>query len=301
MSIPWQAYYDASAYTERYGVCPSLLTAFKAHNMDDPSQLPLANQSYTIGNGSLRSKRKWHSPPLSAWFPTPTDDISILARTASTSSLDWTRPPSIPLTLSAYLPGSGRHLVDISPDASVAELKLQLLLAARLPAPLNLDALHLFVNDHHMTEGRVGSFFSTSMPDPNHIDIDATYAAPLPSQVPPFTFPLPRDMLLPSPTPSSSRQLPSLSFWPSPNSAEFENDPPASSADSSRQSSLKCCAHESSGLVGLGIMMSPASSCDSSDDGTSWPTTPLVDDFQEWKLPTPKHLHALFVPPQLVQ
>jgi len=85
------------------------------------------------------------------------DEINILVRTASTSSLDWARPACIPITLSARFtqdrrrrPGldplpinsfkaaSDTTLVDISPDATIAELKLSLLLASGRPAPAGL-------------------------------------------------------------------------------------------------------------------------------------------------------------------
>jgi hypothetical protein len=92
------------------------------------------------------------------WFPsgsTDNDGSHVLVRTASTSSLDWARAPSAPLTLSArFTYDSARRpglapvqrtrtsadyvLVDISPDATVGELKVAVLLAAGRPAPAGM-------------------------------------------------------------------------------------------------------------------------------------------------------------------
>lgn len=78
----------------------------------------------------------------------------MLARSASTSSLDWAKAaPATPLTFcvrfasidGTYSMPSGLTLVDIAPDATVAELKVAILLAAGRPAPAGLlDALVLW-------------------------------------------------------------------------------------------------------------------------------------------------------------
>lgn len=301
--------------------------------MDDAAQLGVAGGStlpYIAGSGSLRSKR-YKPATLGAWFPAGGDEaaIDVLARTASSSSsMDWAQPSPTPLTLAAYIPGAGRHLVDISPDASITELKVQLLLAAGLPARVSqVNAISLSKVDMRLFEldsgrrykpvplrnpnTRVGDVFNKSISEPTHIDLTATLH---PSMVinppPPFTYPLPMHMLLPSPT--QRRMLP-----PAMDMSSMESDladAPRDMSHSTSPSILRCCAHEGGGgLVGLGITMSPVPSassdhtCQSSDDeGVSWPTIPhtAADEWgadSPWQsqnmLPTSKHLQALFIPP----
>ncbi|CAK9786057.1 hypothetical protein CC85DRAFT_331337 [Cutaneotrichosporon oleaginosum] len=150
VSIPWQANYQASAYTERYGVPASLLSVFPGHSLDDPAQLSASGglrlPAYAPGTGSLRSRRsvRWSSaaytPTVRDWFPAGgnAEAIDVLVRTASSSASS----PCVPVTLSARFtcasssyPAEEVILVDIAPTATVAELKVALLLAAGRPAP----------------------------------------------------------------------------------------------------------------------------------------------------------------------
>lgn len=170
----------------------SLLSVFPGWNLDDPSQLAASGglplPAYINGSGSLRAPRRrgsgWPAgvkPKVGHWFPDGgcPDTISILARTASTSSLDWTRPPSVPITISARFASidsdmrskrsatatpvdsdDGVVLVDISPDSTVAEFKVALLLASSRPAPAGmLDALILWRID--MSKGDLAAIDAT--------------------------------------------------------------------------------------------------------------------------------------------
>lgn len=152
-------------YTERYDVATSLLSVFPGYNLDDPSQLAASGgvrlPAYAKGTGSLRARgtMRWASsgyvPTVRDWYPVggDSDAIDVLVRTASSSNLDWARPPTVnPLTLAArFTSASSMYpmeeviLVDILPTATVAELKVALLLAAGRPAPAGqLDALTLW-------------------------------------------------------------------------------------------------------------------------------------------------------------
>ncbi|KAL1410071.1 hypothetical protein Q8F55_004074 [Vanrija albida] len=154
VSIPWQAYYEAGAYSERYGASAPLLSIFSGFNIDDASQLTAANGV----RGRRRSVRCGKPcPSVRDWFPDGSDGehIDVLARSASSSTLDWAKPsPATPLTFCVRfasidgtyaMPSAPLTLVDIAPDATVQELKAAILLAAGRPAPSDLlDALVLW-------------------------------------------------------------------------------------------------------------------------------------------------------------
>ncbi|BEI80244.1 hypothetical protein CcaverHIS002_0107730 [Cutaneotrichosporon cavernicola] len=157
VSIPWQANYQASAYTERYGVPASLLSVFPGYNLDDSSELSASGgarlPAYTPGTGSLRSRRstRWNAsastPTVRDWFPGggSSNAIDVLVRTASSSNLDCATTPSKPVTISARFTSSSSDfpseeviLVDIVPTATINELKAALLLAAGRPVTAGL-------------------------------------------------------------------------------------------------------------------------------------------------------------------
>ncbi|GMK54720.1 hypothetical protein CspeluHIS016_0113060 [Cutaneotrichosporon spelunceum] len=164
VSIPWQANYQASAYTERYGVPASLLSIFPGYNLDNPSELSASGgvrlPAYTSGMGSLRSRRSmgWKAaagaPTVGDWFPGggSADAIDLLVRTASSSNTMCATTPSKLVTLAARFTTSSSDypteevtLVDIAPTATIAELKAALLLAAGRPTPAGcLDSLLLW-------------------------------------------------------------------------------------------------------------------------------------------------------------
>lgn len=237
-------------------------------------------------------------------------------------------------------------LVDISPDATVAELKLALLMASGRPAPAgHLDSLVLWRVDltepeldaiegtgglargrrpspypPHSTpplllanpEARVGDYlsnFRSNRMNPEHINISA-WVNPMAVEAlkprmaaPRFQYPMPNNV--PPPTRAAPRPLPTIAL----DSPTISSDSPASWGMSSPSSSndnhylapphashSRCCglSHEGTGgLIGLGIIMSPASSVSdhgsSDDEAFSWPPTPVVgdvDDDERWLEPT---------------
>jgi hypothetical protein len=102
----------------------------------------------------MRWNATTYTPTVRDWFPVGGSDdaIDVLVRTASSSSLDWATAPSEPVTLAARFTSTSSQypaeeviLVDIAPMATVAELKVALLLAAGRPAPAGrLDSLTLW-------------------------------------------------------------------------------------------------------------------------------------------------------------
>ncbi|KAK8850482.1 hypothetical protein IAR55_004400 [Kwoniella newhampshirensis] len=145
VSIPWQAHYQARAYTERYGKQVDLLASFPAFNVDDPQQLGLSLDSAwkeMTEAAVIASDLK-----IKHWFPNhtsgPSDVISIIAR-----PLQEMTPNAIPLTLRAYFsaPSDNRShinmsgsssrshgpplVIDVDPYITVNELKSELLRAS---------------------------------------------------------------------------------------------------------------------------------------------------------------------------
>jgi hypothetical protein len=162
VSIPWQAHYQARAYTERYGTSVNLITSFPAFNLDDPEQLLPSLGPTAWRAGEVQPQ----SPKVIDWYPEGiagrSDDISVLVRTARGSSssksfrssqhLDQAdHPDVVPLTLLAHFaaistnsrsPLTSASLaakaaatrrppvpVDVFPDTTLDELKAALLLA----------------------------------------------------------------------------------------------------------------------------------------------------------------------------
>lgn len=103
----------------------------------------------------MRWSSSSYTPTVRDWYPVggSAEAIDVLVRTASSSNLDWVSPATtIPVTLTARFTSSSSHypieevtLVDIAPTATIAELKVALLLAAGRPAPAGrLDSLTLW-------------------------------------------------------------------------------------------------------------------------------------------------------------
>lgn len=102
----------------------------------------------------MRWTSSGYTPTVRDWYPAGgnSEAVDVLVRTASSSNLDWVKPATNTVTLAARFTSSSSHypieavtLVDIAPTATVAELKVALLLAAGRPAPAGLlDALTLW-------------------------------------------------------------------------------------------------------------------------------------------------------------
>ncbi|KAK4684098.1 hypothetical protein P7C73_g6106, partial [Tremellales sp. Uapishka_1] len=148
VSIPPQAIDQAKEYTERYGLPVNLVSTFPSFNLDDPTQL-----SASIGPAAwgMSLDDRTSGLEIKDWFPESTgrkdDTISILIRTCPGSSSH-----SVPLTLLAHVTqDASRHHsprlptsaspsrprkrapmpIDISPDATLDQLKAALLKADR--------------------------------------------------------------------------------------------------------------------------------------------------------------------------
>lgn len=78
--IPWQAYYQARTYVERYHYPVDLITSFPCYSLDDPSQL---RSSLGPDDWQQGSPKDSANPRVQDWWPShlsSADSISILVR-----------------------------------------------------------------------------------------------------------------------------------------------------------------------------------------------------------------------------
>ncbi|KAL7422828.1 hypothetical protein Q5752_002124 [Cryptotrichosporon argae] len=110
VNIPWQAHYQARAYTARYGRRVDLIAAFPAFDLADAAQLARSLGPYagSAGPGSLSAPA---DPTVRDWFPVPppADVVSVLVRhlplagPSSAPSFAPSSAPAPPLTLVAHV------------------------------------------------------------------------------------------------------------------------------------------------------------------------------------------------------